>query len=172
MGYACFRSDNMSGTINGKDLVSVKYYTGVDADTPAEIENGNLVVVGGYLSGEREVRKATQPAANSALESLAVIGSEEVVKSKKYNGLNEFRNEAGDICRGYRLRTGDIFSVTGEALNIDSLANVVANTSLVEAYAGTKFNVVTSITPLSTKIGTIIDVETVGDKTWYTIEVA
>lgn len=172
MAYACFRSDNMSGTTDGKYLVSVKFYAGANNDTPTAIENGNLVVVGDYLTGEREVRKATTPAANTPLELLAVIGSEEIVKGKKYNSINEFKNEAGATCRAYRLPLFDTFSVTAEALNIGSGVTVTAGSTFVEAYAGTKFNVVNTITEGSTKIGKIIDIETIGNTTWYTIEVA
>ena len=62
MAYACVRTDNMSGTVNGKDLVSLKFMVG---ETEAPVENGNVVLVGDHLEGEREVRKATAPSKNA-----------------------------------------------------------------------------------------------------------
>lgn len=162
--YACVRTDNMSGTVNGKDLVSLKYEV---SSKEAPIENGNIVVVGDLLTGEREVRKATAPTAAAALDTLALVASEEVVKTKQYNTLADFRNEAGDIIRGYRLNKHDIFSVTKEALNIGESVTVAVG-SIVEAMAGTKMNVVASLTSGSTKIGKIIAIE----DGWYVIEVA
>lgn len=153
--YACVRTDNMSGTTLGKNLVSVKF--------DGEIENGNIVVIGSLVSGEREVRTATTPAANSALRDLALIAAPEVVKDKKYNSLAEFINQKGDIVRAYRLVSGDIFSVTAEAL-----AGTAVVGSVIEAQAATKMKAVESLTTGSTKIGTVIAIE--GE--WIVIEVA
>lgn len=159
---ACVRTDNMSGTVLGKDLVSAKYKV---STTETAIENGNIVVIGGLLDGEREVRLASTPAVNSAFDTLALVASEEIVKDKQYNSLGDFENKAGDIIRCYRLRKGDIFSVTAEALS-GTLTNAVGK--IVEAQADTKMKVVASLTEGSTQIGKIIAVE----GNWYVIEVA
>lgn len=160
MAHAKVRTDNLTGTVFGGDLVSVKYQpSGVDA----EIENGNLVKVGSLISGEREVRTATTPAANTALADIALIASEEVDKSVSHNTLDEFTNEAGAVCRGYRL-VGRFYSVTKEAL--DAAAAIEVG-NIVELQAGTKAKVVASATSGSTKIGTIYAIE--GD--WYVIEI-
>lgn len=153
--YACVRTDNMSGTVLGKNLVSAKF--------DGEIENGNIVVIGGLLEGEREVREATTPAADSELRNLALVASEEVVKEKGKNTLAEFRNEEGDIIRCYRLVSGDIFSVTAEALTGTAEVD-----SIVEAQASTKMKVVATATEGSTVIGKVIAIE--GE--WIVIEVA
>lgn len=152
--YACVRTDNMSGTTLGKNLVSAKY--------EGAIENGNIVVIGDLLEGEREVRKATTPAVNSALRNLALVATPEVVKEKAYHTLAEFKNEDGDIIRAYRLISGDMFSVTAEAL--DGTAEVG---SVVEAQASTKMKVVAEATEGSTVIGKVIALE--GE--WIVIEV-
>lgn len=161
--YGCVRTDNMSGTVIGRNLVSLKYEV---SGTDSQIENGNIVVIGDLLSGEREVRKATPPIATSKLATLALVASEEVVKDKDYNGLSDFINEAGDIIRGYRLTSKDVFSVTKEALDIASGYTVKVG-DVVEATAGTKMKVVATLTTSSTQIGNIIAIE--GD--WYVIEV-
>lgn len=164
MAYGCVRTDNMSGTTLGKNLVSLKYQEG---GVDAAIENGNIVVVGALIEGEREVRVATAPEATSPIGKLALVASEEVVKSKKQNTLDEFKNEAGDIIRGYRLVSKDIFSVTAEALHIAE-GVVPAVGYAVEVSTGTKMSVVESATEGSTQIGTIIEIA----DGWYVIEVA
>lgn len=158
--YARVRTDNMSGTDVSKDLVSLKYKA---SGAFAAIENGNVVVVGDLLDGEREVREASTPASNTALSAIALVASEEVVKEKKYHTLADFRNEAGSIIRGYRLNHGDIFSVTKEALT-----GTAAKNSVVELQAGTKLKVVATATTSTTTVGKVIALE--GD--WIVIEVA
>lgn len=154
--YGCVRTDNMSGTTLGKNLVSGKMVP------DAEIENGNIVKVGDLMEGEREVRKLEIPASNTALRDLAVVASEEVVSSRTYNTLDEFVNEAGAIVRCYRLIAGDLFSVTAEALDGEGAVG-----KYVEAQTGTKMKVVDAQGE-NTCIGKIIAVE--GE--WYVIEVA
>lgn len=160
MAYAKVRTDNLTGTVFGGDLVSVKYQP---SDVDTAIENGNLVKVGALISGEREVCKATTPAANDTLADIALIASEEVDKSVSHNNLDEFVNKAGDICRGYKLVRG-FYSVTKEAL--DAAAEIAVG-DIVELQAGTKAKVVKNATPSSTKIGTIYAIE--GE--WYVVKI-
>lgn len=162
MAYACVRTDNMSGTTIGKDLVSLKYFDGEDKE--AAIENGSVVLVGAYLDGQREVRKATAVAKNSKLSEVALIAHEEVDKTKAHNTLKEYINIAGLNVRGYRLPSKDCFSLTKEAFTADS---VLAKDSVVELAAGTKFKAVASATDGSTTVGKIVAVE--GE--WYVVEV-
>ena len=161
MAYGCVRTDNMAGTILGSGLVSFKYQPG-GVDTA--IENGNVVVIGGYISGEREIRTASTPAAGSAFASIALVASEEVLKDKNNYFINEFINAPGAICRGYRLHPGDIFSITAECFADESVLGVG---SVVELAAGTKLKAVASLTSGSTQIGKIIAIE----DPWYVIEV-
>ena len=161
MTYACVRTDNMSGTVNGKDLVSVKYFEG---ENEAAIENGCVVLVGEYLEGQREVRKATAPAANSKLADVALIANEEVVKTKSHNTLDEYVNEAGAIVRGYRLaEPKQMFSVTKEAF---ATSATPAKGAVVELMKGNKLNAAVSATEGSTVVGKIVAVEGV----WFVIE--
>ena len=161
MSYACVRTDNMSGTVQGKDLVSLRYLPG---DKETAIENGNVGLVGEYLEGEREVRKATAPGKNSPLKDLALVASEEVVKDKEHNALSDFINLAGDTIRGYRLTARDIFSVTEQAFAEGAALEVG---SIVELNGTTKFNAVASATAETTSVGKIIAIE----NEWYVIEV-
>lgn len=156
--FGCVRTDNVSGTKLGKDLVSIRYQV---SDVDKAIENGAVVVIGEYVS--TEVRKGTDPVANSDINKIAIIASPEVVKKEKYNSLDEFINEAGVAARGYRPRSGDIFSFTAEAL--DGEAEVG---SVVELQAGTKLKVVESATEGSTTVGTVIALE----GKWIVVEIA
>lgn len=162
MAYACVRTDNMSGTVNGKDLVSLKFMVG---ETEAPIENGNIVLVGDHLEGEREVRKATAPSKSADVYKCALVASEEVVKSKSRNTLAEFRNEAGDIARGYRLVANDTFSVTAEAFADGAALEVGATVELTDS---TKLSAVAEATGAASVVGKIVLIE----NEWYVIEVA
>ena len=152
--YARVRTDKMSGTTVSKDLVSAKYMG--SGSTETAIENGRIVLIEGLLANERELRKAVTPAANSPLSALALVATPEVVKSKGFQTIGDFKNAAGDAIRCYRLTSGDNFSVTAEAL--DNAATIAVG-DIVEAQADTKMKVVAAATGLtsgSTKIGTVL----------------
>lgn len=155
--YACVRTDNMSGTVEGKDLVSLKY--------EGEIENGTVVLVGDYLDGEREVREATIPGVDAELSMLALVATPEVIKSKTYHSIANYVNEEGTTLRGYRLTQNGIFSVTAPAF-AEGVAPAVGN--IVELDGAGKFLAVESATEGSTTIGKVVLIE--GE--WYVIEIA
>lgn len=158
--HAYVRTDNMSGTTIGKDLASAKFYIG---DAEAEIENGNIVTLGDYIEGERELRKATAPTTTTKLRDLYLVATPEVVKNKNYFGLGDFINEAGSAIRCYRLTSGDIFSVSKEALSGNAAVK-----SFVVAQADTKMLVAATESEGVTTIGKIVAIE--GD--YIVIEVA
>lgn len=157
MSYTIVRTDNMSGTVEGKNLVSLKY--------SGNIENGTIVKVGALVSGEREVRSATLAAKGDALKDLALVASVELIKDKDSYALNEFVNKSGEICRGYRLTAHDVFSVTLEGFAA-SQAPAVGN--IVEVDGSGKLIAVESATQGSTTIGNVIAIE----DGFYVIEVA
>ena len=164
---AVVRTDKMFGTDNRAGLVSVRYQTG--ENEYAEIQNGNVLLLNGLEAGSREVYKGAVPTANSALADVVLVASPEVMYDERKRNLDDFINEKGSICRGYHLHAGDIFSVTKEAL---AGAESPAVGNVVELMAGTKLNVAGSLTPSSTKVGEIIDINVVGRYTYYVIEVA
>ena len=104
--YGIVRTDRMSGTKQPADLISAKY---LPAGTATAIENGRVVLIGALVTGEREVYTATAPLANSALDSVALVASPELLFDERMHNLDEFRNEAGEIVRCYRFRSGNIF---------------------------------------------------------------
>ncbi len=168
MAHGIFRSDAMTGTLLAPALVSIY--------ASADLDNGNVVAVGGYKTGEREIHTMSTPTASSALKDLAVIGSEEVDKRNNNAALEDFYNKTGSTCRGYMLRSGDIFSVTAEAFELaksgDTAITPTVGTTIFEAQAGVKMLAVNTATSGSTKIGELVRIETEGGKTWYVIKVA
>ena len=171
--YAVVRTDNMSGTDDRSQLVSIRYM-GDDGATPTAIENGNVLKVGHPIqnadnSYQREVRVGAKPAATTPLNEIVLIATPELLYDERLKALDDFRNEAdGAPCRGYRLHNGDQFSVTKGALDG---ASTPAIGNIVELKAGTKLNVVASLTASSTQVGIISAIETVGSYTFYTVTV-
>ena len=166
MGYGVIRTDRMFGTDNRAGLVSVKYMG--SGSTETAIENGNIVKLDGLMADEREIYKGVTPAANSKLNEIGIVATPEVMYDERKHNLDEFVNEAGKIARAYRPHSGDIFSVTKDALD-GAAAPAVGN--VVELKAGIKLNVAASATSGSTKVGTIIAIDNVGRYTYYVIQV-
>lgn len=171
MAHAIVRTDNMYGTDVRAGLVSIKYIvtTGSGDDivkTETAIDNGNVLKVGALISGEREVFEGSAPAANDALADVVLVATPEVMYDEHKHDFAEFTNEAGRICRGYRFHSGDIFSVTKDAL--DGVSTPAVG-NVVELKAGTKLNVAASATSGSTVVGKIIAVDTVGKDVFYAI---
>ena len=177
MSHGVVRTDNLWGTDVRAGLVSIKYIvttgSGTTGDpyvkTPTAIDNGNVLKTSALMSGEREIFEGVMPAANDALSDIVLVASPEVMYDERKRNLDEFFNEAGKACRGYRLHKGDIFSVTKDALDgVDS----PAVGDIVELKAGTKLNVVakaSGATSGSTVVGTILAKDVVGRYTYYAI---
>lgn len=155
MAYAIVRTDRMHGTYNPADLVSVKYQ---ESSENKAIENGRVVLLGALDTTHREVFIGGKPAADSDIGAIALIATPELMADERKKHLNEFRNEAGEIARGYRLRSGDIFSVTAEALTAIA-GTAPAASQVVELQADTKLKLVASLTLNSTQVGEVLDVE-------------
>lgn len=163
--HAVVRTDLMAGTDVRSHLVSVKYMGA--SDTATEIDNGNVVKVGELVAGEREIHVGTTPATDTELKDIVLIASPEIMYEVEKRSLTEFYNEAGSICRGYRLHSGDIFSVTAEAID-----GTASKGSVIELMAGTKLKAVDSATGGSTTVGFVEAVEVRGKLTYYVIRVA
>lgn len=170
MAYCVARTDKLMGTDVRSMLESVKYQVadteGAMVDTA--IENGNVVKVGALISGEREVKSATTPAATTKIDEVVLVVAPEVMYDERKKNLDEYRNEAGQIVRGYHLHSGDIFSVTAEGLKNAS----PAVSQVIELAASTKWNNVATATQGSTVVGKIIAKDVVGRYTYYVIQVA
>lgn len=161
MAYTVFRSDLMHGTDSGADLVSVRVYD--SSDEPIAVENGTIVELKEYEEGEREVWKGVLATASSKLSDCVVIGSEELFYDERKKNLDEFINEAGSICRGYILRSRNMFSVTKEGF---VGGTVPAKGDTVSIGADGKINA------SGTGLGTTQAVENAGRYTYYVIRIA
>ncbi len=159
--YGVVRTDNLFGTDVRAGLVSIQYL-GADGETPTAIENGNVLKVGALKDGEREVYVGGAVAADDKITDVVLVASPEVMYDERKRNLDEFINEAGKNCRGYRLHTGDVFSVTA-----DALTGSAAVGQSVTLAAGTKLEVGGS----GTAVGTIIAEDIAGRYTYYVIKV-
>jgi hypothetical protein len=149
MSYCVVTREKMTSEFDGTKRISLKYQpSGVDT----VIENGNVVVVGNLIDGEREIYTSSTPAVDSTVASLALITTPEVLADERKKNLSDFRNEAGDVCTGDKLVSGNIFSVTAEGFT-----GTPAKGKIVELQAGTKLKCVDTLTSGSTQVGTIID---------------
>lgn len=167
--YSVVRTDNMMGTDVATYLDSVRFYDSNDEE--AAIENGNVVVVGDLLDGEREIHKATAPAADAELKKIGLVATPEVNYDERKRGLDQFINEAGRNARVYYLHSGDEFGVTIDGLNVESGYTPKVGDA-VELMAGTKLNVVETATNGSTQVGKLIAIEKAGRHTYYVVRVA
>jgi len=147
--YCVVTREKMTSEWDGSKRLSVKYRpSGVDA----AIENGNVVVVGDLIDGEREVYATSTPAVDTPVAKLALITTPEVIADERKKNIAEFRNEAGEVCTADLLFSRDIFSLTAEGFT-----GTPAKGSIVELQAGTKLKVVSTATSGSTVVGKIID---------------
>ena len=108
------------------------------------------------MEGEREVFLAKAPTAASKLDNCVLVNGVELLYDERASmrNLNKFRNEAGDNVRGRHLHSGDIFSVTKEAIDGE-----VAVGNAIELQAGTKLKCVASPTASTTQVGTVIELD-------------
>lgn len=169
MAHAVFRSDLMSGTDVAADLVSLRFYNGTTSSaTTADVDNCVIALLGELETGEREIRKASAAADDSDLENCVVIATPEVMHDERLKNLDEFYNEAGTICRGYRLRQGNMFSVTADAF-ASSPTSLTVGTALG---IGSNGKIATSVGNSKTTLGYLRAIETTSRYTYYVIEVA
>lgn len=158
--YCVVRTDLMSGTIQGADLVSLRFYDG--GDNQIEVENGIIAKVEGYEDGERECMKAVAATAGADLNECVLVDGVEVMYDERLHNLDEYVNEAGKIVRGYILRSRNMFSVTAEGFVNKNVPTVGAEVGIGE---GGK------IDASGTGLGTCVAIETAGRYTYYTIKI-
>lgn len=131
--HAVVRTDNLTGTDVRSQLASLRYM-GAAGDTATAIDNGHVVKLDKLEDGEREIFVAKDLEGSEALGDVILVASEETMYDNLKKNLDEFENEAGDIARGYHLNSGDMFSVTDEALSgspsVGATVGVTAGTQL------------------------------------------
>lgn len=173
MAYPIVRTDNMSGTTDSALLRSVKYgsFSG-STFTAAGINNGCVAKLDKILDAtkDREVWAAVVPAANTPLQDIVLIATPELDPDPRNRNLDTFTNAAGSIQRGYHFHQNDVFSVTSDAFS-GYVSGTTAVGYAVELQADNKMKIVASATASTTQIGKIIQIETVGSKTYIVIRV-
>lgn len=158
--YAVIRTDNISGTDQRADLLSVRFYD--SNNKVAEVENGVIVKVGALESGEREVHKATAASSSDSLNDCAILaGVELFYDESRRHYLDEWINPAGKATRAYILRSRNLFSVTAEGF-VGGTVPAVGDT--VGIGTGGK------IDASGSGLGVCEHIETQGRYTWYQIK--
>ena len=167
--HAVIRLDVMLGNNAMSAVKSGMYYsayTNATTNTPAAIDNANIVDVNDVLvDGDRELWVCTTPTASS--ERLAIVTTPEVDYDERKT-IFDWENAAGTPIRVHLLSqmVGQVFSATAEAFNATPTKG-----DIVEAQAGTKMKVVKTATSGSTQIGKVVDVEDVNGITFYVVRV-
>lgn len=149
MAYTVVTREKMTSEFDGTKRISAKY---LPSGVATAIENGNFVVIGDLVSGEREVFTATTPTATTAITVVGIVTTPEVDADERNKNYSDFINAAGTIITVDKIFAGDIFSLTAEGFD-----GTPAVGKIVELKAGTKLNAVTTLTSGSTKVGKIVD---------------
>ena len=155
MANAIIRLDNVSATHDGSLLKSVKL--------TAPLQNGSVVEIGGLVASEREIHSTSTPKATSTY--FGILCTPELMYDEKKQ-MDEFINGVDKPARAFIPTKGDIFSATKEAFNTTPKVN-----DAVELAAANTMKVVSPATSGSTQIGKIIEIDVVGSKTFYVVEV-
>ena len=167
--HAIVRLDVMLANNAMSDVKSAMYYsayTNATTNTPAAIDNANIVELQDILlPNDRELWVATTPTVSST--NIGLVTTPEVDYDERLT-IFDFENKAGKPIRVHLLSkgVGQVFSATAEAFNTTPTVGDV-----VEVQAGTKMKVVASATNGSTTIGKIVGIEDVNGTTFYVVKV-
>lgn len=129
----------------------------------AELQNGNVVKLGTYVAGQRDLRNVVVPAAGDG--ALFLVYTSEINDAQALStdaALENFVIPAGKAARAYELQRGDIFSVTQDGLTLIATDAVKGNK--VVAQVGVKLKEVTTVTT-EKFVGSIVDIEVLGTTT-------
>lgn len=103
--------ESMAGTDVQAFLQSVQATT--------DLDNGSLIVLGGLVSGQQDVRVATAPT-DVKTEEVLLVHSPEIIE---VNGLrvnltdpSQFTNPKNRPARAWRLNVGDRFTITDDGI--------------------------------------------------------
>ncbi len=152
---AIIRLDNVSATHDGSLLKSVKLTD--------ELQNGSVVEIGGLVTGEREIHSTAKPKVDSTY--FGILCTPELMYDEKKQ-MDEFVNVVDKPARAFIPTKGDIFSATAEAFSATPKVG-----DAVELAAANTMKVAATATSGSTQIGKIVEIDVVGSKTFYVVEV-
>lgn len=168
MGYAIVRTDNMTGTVDGSKLVTVRFHNGTEF---ADIQNGSIVKLDSLIEGEREVWKAVAPTVNEQLGKLVLVASPELMYDERNHNLDEFTNEAGTNARGYIICSSNAFSITKEAFTYNTETKEyevpdMKTNKFIEVDGTTAYKRASEATNARLEL---IDIEIIDSKTFYVL---
>lgn len=158
--YTVIRTDNMSGTDQRADLLSVRVYDA--AGEQIAVENGAIVKIGSLEDSEREIYKATLATSADAIDDCAILAGVEVMYDERKKNLDEYINEAGKAVRAYVPRNRNFFSVTAEGFVGGTVPAVDAEVGI-----GADGKIDTS----GTGLGVCKAIEVAGRYTYYVIQI-
>jgi hypothetical protein len=168
--HAIIRTDLLAGTDVGAYL-GMGRYLGSDGVTPAAIDNGNVVKIGGLIGGERDLRVYTTPAANTPIDQIGIVATPERFYDGLTHAVKDYENAEGLNLRVYLLAgmtTSSCFTVTADGFTIAAGATP-AKGWVAELQAGTKLKLVATATAGSTVVGKVIGITKLEGVEAYTI---
>jgi len=155
-----FSSENMTSTKDASKLRHGRYQV---AATDTAVDNGGLVIIGDLLTGERELRACTAPAAITDL-NVGLIDTEELVYSQETTkGLDDYTNAAGENLRVRMVENGDIFAVSGSGITpLTTEANIAVGSFVIIQAGTTLLEEVASLGGTESFAAKIIDINVLG----------
>jgi hypothetical protein len=166
--HGVVRTDLMHGTDNRADLVSLWPVTAAFERTG--VDNGMVVAVGGFVPGEREIRYGLPANPTDPVSTLALVATPEVMYDERDRNLSDFTNtDDGRPALGYRLRPGDVFSIT-DAVLANAATAAVGNPVYVTA-GGPVLEVGASLPGNTVQVGVLDAIEQAGRYKFYVIRV-
>lgn len=128
-----FNAERMESTNDVNLLRSGRYQV---SSTDTAVDNGALVSISGFVSGERDLHTCIAPAAITTTNLYIVDGVEIVYSEETVNGLDDFQNIAGANARLRRPRVGDYFAISAPGIDPLTTADAIAVGSLLIPAAG------------------------------------
>jgi hypothetical protein len=131
--YPIFVAESMESTHDANLLRAGRYQvTGTDT----VVSNGGLVMLDGFVTGQRDLYKCKVPTAITTT-NLYIIDAPEVVYSEETTkGLDDFQVPAGQNARLRRPRVGDRFSLSANGITPITTEAAIAVGSFVIPTAG------------------------------------
>jgi len=105
--HAVITRERVAAEWDGSKRVSLK--------CKADIDNGNIVVLGDKLPGERELYDYSIPTASTKLDEIVILGTPEVMADERKKNISDFYNEVGQPMDGDMLEKTNYVGLTEEA---------------------------------------------------------
>lgn len=80
-----------------------------------DLKNGAITVIGGLVTGQREVVQGATPV-DVITEEILLVASPEIVYEKEKHNILDFVNKAGERYRAYHFTIGDIVTITDDMI--------------------------------------------------------